>query len=393
MRILLLQDDIYLPSYAGGLKATRKLMEALAVDGHDGGVVCPALTRSREGPNTQRAFVQEMTARGIRVQSTEPNVFSYRHQGVRVDALDFPAPAEGRELVARRIRELRPDWVLVTEDKHRFMLECALGKAPGRVVLLIQTVVQLPFGPLAVRADCKQSELFTSASAIIVISDYLRRYIREHRGLECRVMQPPVYGDGPFAKPAGFGRGFITLINPCDLKGLPIFTSLAREFPEHPFAAVPTWGADEAVLDTLRQLPNVRILEPVDDIDEIFAQTSVLLVPSLWPESFGYVVVEAMLRGVPVLAGNVGGLPEAKLGVPFTLPVTPATRVDGRYVFPPQDVAPWVRALREMTRDAAEYERCSAASRSAALKFISSVNVASFERLFDGLRHSSGVPA
>ena len=35
------------------------------------------------------------------------------------------------------------------------------------------------------------------------------------------------------------------------------------------------------------------------------------------------IVVEAMLRGVPVIASNTGGLPEAKLGVPYVLPVTP----------------------------------------------------------------------
>ena len=47
--------------------------------------------------------------------------------------------------------------------------------------------------------------------------------------------------------------------------------------------------------------------------------TRILLVPSLWGEAFGLVVVEAMLRGIPVLASNVGGLVEAKLGVDYIL--------------------------------------------------------------------------
>ena len=52
-----------------------------------------------------------------------------------------------------------------------------------------------------------------------------------------------------------------------------------------------------------------------------------------------------MLRGVPVIAADVGGIPEAKMGVPYLLPVRPIeryeTRVDEQMVpvaeVPPQD--------------------------------------------------------
>ena len=38
------------------------------------------------------------------------------------------------------------------------------------------------------------------------------------------------------------------------------------------------------------------------------------------------VVVDAMLRGIPVLAADHGALPEAALGTARLLPVTPITR-------------------------------------------------------------------
>jgi len=44
-----------------------------------------------------------------------------------------------------------------------------------------------------------------------------------------------------------------------------------------------------------------------DDLIKQYDQASMLIVPSLWQEPFGLVVVEAMARGVPVIASNIGG--------------------------------------------------------------------------------------
>jgi hypothetical protein len=92
----------------------------------------------------------------------------------------------------------------------------------------------------------------------------------------------------------------------------------------------------------------------VDNVDDILRRTRVLLVPSLWAEARSRIVVEAMLRGVPVIASNIGGIPEAKLGVDYLLPVRPIERyqsqVDEQMVpladVPAQDIGPWQRRSR-----------------------------------------------
>jgi glycosyltransferase involved in cell wall biosynthesis len=216
---------------------------------------------------------------------------------------------------------------------------------------------------------------------LVVISDFLKDYLTRHAELDSHCVSLPVFGRGPFAAIGRHEHGAVTMINPCVEKGLPIFLEIAASLPTVEFAAVPTWGADAEVLSALAAAPNVAILEPADDIQPILERTRVLLAPSLWPESFGYVVIEAMLRGIPVLASNIGGLPEAKLGVDYLLPVTPARQHGGRCVSPPQDIGPWKAALDELLSSRDIYERCARDSQDAALRFHAGVDVRHFEAL------------
>jgi glycosyltransferase involved in cell wall biosynthesis len=175
------------------------------------------------------------------------------------------------------------------------------------------------------------------------------------------------------------------MINPCLVKGLPIFLELAALFPETPFTAVPTWGGDEKLLCDLARLPNMTVIEAADDIGAVLHGARVLLAPSLVPETFGYVAVDAMLRGIPVLAGNLGGQPEAKLGVEFVLPVAPARRTEKGHIAPPQDIVPWQAALSALLSDEAAYQRCSRASRAAALRFLPKTDAGHFVRYLESL--------
>ena len=47
-----------------------------------------------------------------------------------------------------------------------------------------------------------------------------------------------------------------------------------------------------------------------DDVEPFYRRASVLVVPSLWPEPFGIVGIEAMARALPVVAYRSGGIPE-----------------------------------------------------------------------------------
>jgi glycosyltransferase involved in cell wall biosynthesis len=286
------------------------------------------------------------------------------------------------DFLHRQIYDFAPDCMLFTPDGlpwHRRLEDTVLGLGKPRLIYLAQTPRGFPFGPLQERhGKLPPAVLQAPHVHVLCLSQYLADYAHQHAGLKSRVFHPPVYGAPPF--PTGGPRELVTLINPCPDKGVAILLALAQRMPDVAFAVVPTWGPPSPELAAAQKLPNVTTLESSEDVNDIYRRTRVLLVPSLWGEAFGFVVVEAMARGIPVLASDVGGLPEAKLGTRYILPVRPMTlrKVDNRLVhdIPAQDAGPWESALKELLGGPKVYARESSLAAKAAQDFIGSLSLA-----------------
>jgi glycosyltransferase involved in cell wall biosynthesis len=393
MTFLLLQKMIYAPAFGGANKANRSLMQSLAQKGNLCHVIAPAC--GSNGTKTPAEFRNHLKKQGIRPVCDDSNVCVFQEAGVEVNSLFRSAGT--LDFARKKIDELKPDFVLVSsEDPGQVWLELALHCAPGRVIYLVHTPLQLPFGPEAFFPSVERTELLKRAAGIVTVSKYLKNYIKRWSGLDSEVLRFPVYSRATPLRPPS-KNGYVTLVNPCSYKGISIFLDLAIQMPDVAFAAVPTWGTNLQDLKMLEKQKNIRILAPSEDIDDIFEHTRILMMPSLWLEAFGLLAVEAMLRGIPVIASDVGGLPEAKLGVEYVLPVNPIRSYSQQFdereyplpILPEQDLAPWEQACRRLLSDPDHYGELAATSRFAASEFAAAATAEPFESYFRSLAHGA----
>jgi glycosyltransferase involved in cell wall biosynthesis len=370
MRVLLTANASYAPPRGGATRSNLIWLDHLARAGHDCRIVCGA-----SGPGAPLAH----------------------HESIAV----MPAedPAARIQLLRIQIRQFQPDWVLVSsEDLGHGLLREASRSAAGRVVYLAHTPQFFPFGPASWNPDRDAAAAAAQAAGVVTIGQHMAAYVESELERPAAVIHPPIYGSGPLRNLANFETGRITMINPCAVKGISIFLQIAERLPSHEFAVVPGWGTTSEDRRALEKAANVHCLPNAPTIDALLAGTRILLMPSLWYEGFGLIVMEAMLRGIPVVASDSGGLKEAKGGTGYVIPVHTIERYQPAFdehampkpVVQANDVTPWVDAITELLSDRTAYERESAASRAAAEAFVQSLDAGEMARYLAALRPRAG---
>jgi len=136
--------------------------------------------------------------------------------------------------------------------------------------------------------------------------------------------------------PAGDFIVFVGDLRP--MKGLDVLLAAYRGLPD----AMPLVLIGKSWPDTPTELPDgvtVHDRWPNPAVIEAFRRSAIAVVPSVWAEPFGIVVIEAMAGGSPVVGSNIGGIPEIiEDGVSGVL-------------VPPGDVAALRRALADLVAD------------------------------------------
>lgn len=226
--------------------------------------------------------------------------------------------------------------------------------AAGRLRLVV--LVHMPLG-LATDAGAAERSVLLAADGVITTSHWTRGWLIDRYGLapdRVRAAEPGVDAADP-APGTDAGGELLCVAAVAPHKGHDVLLSALAKIADVPWrcTCVGSLRRDPDFVETLRrQAHNDGVAERVrfvgartgGDLDAAYAAADLLVLASP-AETYGMVVVEALARGVPVLAVDVGGVPEA-LGRD-TFGHRPGMLV------PPADAGAFAAALRDWLSDAA----------------------------------------
>jgi glycosyltransferase involved in cell wall biosynthesis len=207
------------------------------------------------------------------------------------------------DLLLARLKTFQPDLVVSQVEADYDIAHTAVQMGVPTLLRFISAgILKWPSRPV-------DNGLLTLTSN----STFLQERVQRDLGRSSEVLFPIV--DRHQYAVARRRAEFVTLINPVPAKGVDLALAMAALLPHRRFLFVESWRLTPNQRRTLRgQLtkhPNVRLRRSTLDMRRIYARTALLLVPSVCEEAFGRVVLEAHASGIPVLAREIGGLPEA----------------------------------------------------------------------------------
>jgi len=201
------------------------------------------------------------------------------------------------------------------------------------------------------------------ASAVITSSYFAATLVKQFYDKDALVVYPSIDPEEHLVKKTGHK---VTLINGTPVKGMGVLLKVAKKHKEFSYMVV----RNPPPLDKSWKDYDIQLLPGRDDMHAVWEQTRILLVPSLVAESFGRVCVEAGINGIPVIASDRGGLPEA---------AGPAA------VIPVEDIKAWQQEVYKLMTDSKYYATRSASAREHATQFDVVTSTDRFARLAEEL--------
>lgn len=193
---------------------------------------------------------------------------------------------------------------IIVQFKGADFVICALEKSSEYISVLkknnIKTIGWLhSFTPDGMDPVYAQPDLLMSTSNFIF--ERARRFTRKIPNLV-------LYPGFDFKEPLKKTGQFLTFFDPLKEKGGGFILKLAPYLPKEKFLCIE--GEKENTLFRSCLFENMSY-KRIKKIDTFLSKTKILLVPSIQEEGFSRLIIEAQMRGIPVIAHDTGGLSEA----------------------------------------------------------------------------------
>lgn len=326
MNILFATAQPHLPQMLGGLQhSSRELALRLKARGHNVAFLCALMPGGYTGIRGR-----------IMIKLSGKKAALDQGQGVPIYRAWFPW-----EAVDEVAKKMQADVVVVLARQPVKMAKAA-QQAGVPLLMMLQDVE---------KADHGGNFEDLGKIQCVANSQFTADFYKEHYGVSPGVIHPIIDAE-KYRTPTT--RENVTFINPQPVKGLDIALAAAKACPDIPFSFVEGWPLkpDErrALMKELAQYPNVTFHPPTKNMREIYGKCKILLAPSRWSEAYGRVASEPQFSGIPVIASNRGGLPEA-VG-PGGILLDP----DG-----PQEA--WNEAIRALWENEQRYQELSEAAK------------------------------
>ncbi|MCG2735989.1 MAG: glycosyltransferase family 4 protein [Candidatus Methanoperedenaceae archaeon] len=171
------------------------------------------------------------------------------------------------------------------------------------------------------------------AYLVISVSSYVKQITDKWCGIDSKIIPP--FMDLDACKAETRKPEYIYFTPPNVGKGINIVLKIADRMKNEKFLI--TGRSERTSLDIIaeiRKRDNITYIPWIENKKDLFSSVKLLLMPSLWPEPFGMVAIECQNNGIPVLASNIGALPEV-IGE------------GGLIINNPNDVDSWISAIQK----------------------------------------------
>jgi glycosyltransferase involved in cell wall biosynthesis len=323
MRIVFASDHTYLPHRVGGRESSIDEMASRYQScGHE--VTVLALK-----PFDQLPQIRKFISRVILGQRWNP---SYRIVRTWNLAATMGSMLENRQA----------DCYIINFEHVERYAQTPLARSIGNQVIYLRDLESI---------EQVTPHTFPRRALLVANSEYTAREFSVRTGSIPLVIRPLITPERYATRTSG---EYVTFISPVQNKGVDIALSIAAALPDIPFLFVEGWPMSRSHKARMRQriapLGNVRLWGTVLDMRRVYSRTRLLIVPSVWREGFGRVVVEAQASGIASVASGQGGIPEAVAGA-------------GILLKPNEPISSWADAVRRVWMDSSLRASLSRAAR------------------------------